>query len=306
MLVYLNNTQSDGRPGRTPNQNYAREVMELHTLGVNGGYTQTDVVEVARCFTGWRARGNTGDPTAGQFFYDPNRHDNGSKIVLGVPIAAGGGFNDGLNVLMILANHPSTARFVSRKLIRWLLNYDPSTTLVDDIAGEFTRTGGNIKALIRRILSYENLLWAPPLFKRPVHLIVSALRALRPTITNFNTIRGTYVNSSGNAPFAWGPPDGYPHQFEYWGGLPLPRWNYAFNLANNAVGGVTVDLPGLLWGATTAAQIADRIDLLVFSGEMPAADKAALITYLRPDPPSQSRIRDAFGLALSSPGFQWH
>jgi uncharacterized protein (DUF1800 family) len=306
MLVYLNNTQSDGRPGRTPNQNYAREVMELHTLGVNGGYTQQDIVEVARCFTGWRARGNTGTPTAGQFFYDPTRHDNGSKLVLGVPIAAGGGFNDGLNVLMMLANHPSTARFVSTKLLRWLLTYEPSTALVNDIAGEFTRTNGNIKALIRRILSYENVLWAPRLFKRPAHLIISALRVMRANITSFNTIRGTYINGSGNAPFQWGPPDGYPHSLEYWGGLPLPRWNYAFNLANNSVGGATVDLPGLLLGATTAAQIADRIEQLVFAGEMAPADKAALITYLRPDPPSSSRIRDAFGLALSSPGFQWY
>jgi hypothetical protein len=310
MLVYLNNTQSDGRPGRTPNQNYAREVMELHTLGVNGGYTQTDIVEVARCFTGWRARGNTGDPTAGQFYFDPNRHDNGSKIVLGVPIAAGGGFNDGLNVLMLLANHPSTARFVSRKMLRWLLDYDPSSTLVDDIAGEFTRSGGNIKSVVRRILSVENVMWAPPLFKRPLHLIVSALRVMRANITSLNTIRGTYVNSTGHAPFAWGPPDGYPHSFEYWGGLPLPRWNFAFQLSNSSVGGAVVDLTALLGGANTPATIADRIDVLVFSGEMPAADKAALVTYLRPSgtatTPSTSQIRDAFGLALASPAFQWH
>ncbi len=142
MMTYLNNTQSDGRPGRVPNQNYARELMELHTLGVDGGYTQQDVVEVARCFTGWRTYFNTGDPRAGTFFYDASRHDNNSKLVLGVPFAAGGGFNDGLNVLSILANHPSCARFISKKLLRWLLNYDPSPALVADIAGEFTRTGG--------------------------------------------------------------------------------------------------------------------------------------------------------------------
>jgi hypothetical protein len=306
MLVYLNNTQSDGRPGRTPNQNYAREVMELHTLGVNGGYTQEDVVEVARCFTGWRTRGNTGDPSAGQFFYDANRHDNGSKLVLGVPIAAGGGFNDGLNVLNILSRHPSTAQFVSRKLIRWFLDYNPSTTLVNDIAGEFTRTNGDIKSLLRRILSYENVLWAPPLFKRPLHFIVSALRVMNANVVSLNTVRGTYINGLGHGPFQWGPPDGYPQSFEYWGGLPLPRWNFSFNLANNSVGGVTIDMAGLLMGAVTAVQVADRIDSLLFAGEMPAADKAAIITYLRPDPPSSSRIRDAFGLALASPGFQWH
>lgn len=303
MLTYLNNTQST----RTaPNQNYAREVMELHTLGVDGGYTQQDVQEVARCFTGWRVQGNTGDGRAGQFYYDPNRHDNNAKTVLGVPIAAGGGLNDGMNVINILAHHPSTAKFVSRKLIRWLLDYNPSTSFVNDIAGEFTRSGGDVKSVIRRILNYENVLWAPPLFKRPLHYIASALRVMNANVTSLNTIRDTYLSGTGHAPFAWGPPNGYPQSFEYWGGLPLPRWNFAFNLANNGISGVTVDVPALLMGATTAAQVADRIDTVIFAGEMPSADKAAIITYLKPDPPSQTRIRDAFGLAIASPAFQWH
>ena len=310
MMVYLNNTQSDGRPGRTPNQNYARELMELHTLGVDGGYTQQDVVEVARCFTGWRAFGNTGDPRAGTFFWDPNRHDNGSKLVLGVPFAAGGGFNDGLNVLNILATHPSCARFISKKLLRWLLNYEPSPALVADIAGEFTRTGGDIKALVRRILSYDNVLWSPPLFKRPFQYIVSALRVMNANITSLNTVRQTYLAGTGHTPFAWGPPDGYPQEFEYWGGLPLPRWNFAFQLANSSVSGAVVDLTTLLNGATTPVQIADRIDTLIFANEMPTADKTALIAYLRPTgtatTPSTNQIRDAFGLALASPSFQWH
>jgi uncharacterized protein (DUF1800 family) len=303
MLTYLNNTDSTRS---APNQNYARELMELHTLGVDGGYTQQDVVEVARCFTGWRRFTNTGDARAGTFFFDANRHDNNSKIVLGVPIAAGGGINDGLNVLRILADHPSTARFVSRKLLRWLLTYNPSTTLLTDIAGEFTRTRGDVKSLVRRILSYENVLWAPPLFKRPFHYIVSALRVLRANVTRFDTIRNTYLSGTGHAPFSWGPPNGYPQSFEYWGELALPRWNYAFNIANNAVSGAVVDTTTLMAGAVTAQQVADRIETLLFTGDMPAADKAALVAYLRPDNPSSTKIRDAIGLALASPGFQWH
>ncbi len=303
MLTYLNNTDST----RTaPNQNYARELMELHTLGVDGGYTQQDVQEVARCFTGWRRHGNTGDARAGTFYFDANRHDNNAKIVLGVAIAQGGGINDGLNVLKILAEHPSTARFVSRKLLRWLLDYDPSPALVTDIAGEFTRSAGNVKALVRRILQYENVLWAPPLLKRPFHYIVSALRVLDADVTNLDTIRNTYLSGTGHAPFAWGPPNGYPQSFEYWGELALPRWNYAFSLANNSLSGASFNLTTLLAGATTAVQIVDRIEARLFTGDMPAADKAALITYLRPDPPSTSRIRDAIGLALAGPAFQWH
>jgi hypothetical protein len=303
MLNYLNNTASTRT---SPNQNYARELLELHTLGVDGGYTQQDVQEVARCFTGWRVMGNSGDARAGLFYYDANRHDNNSKTVLGVPFASGGGLNDGMNVLNILAHHPSTAKFVSRKLIRWLLDYDPPTTLVNDIAGEFTRTEGNVKALIRRILSYDNVLWAPPLFKRPFTYMMSALRVLNAHVTNYGTIRGTYLGGTGHAPFAWGPPNGYPHSFDYWGGLPLPRWNFAFSLANNSISGVAVDLPALLMGATTAVQVGDRIDAVVFGGAMPSVDKQALIAYLKPDPPSQTRIRDAFGLAIASPAFQWY
>ena len=204
MLTYLNNTQSDGRTGRVPNQNYAREIMELHTLGVDGGYTQDDVVNVARCFTGWRTYFNTGDFRSGTFYYDASRHDNNSKLVLGVPIAAGGGFNDGMNVINILSTHPSCARFVAKKLLRWLLNYDPSPALVADIAGEFTRTGGDIKALVRRILHYDNVLWAPPLFKRPFHYIVSALRVMNANITSLNTIRQTYLSGTGQPPVCVG------------------------------------------------------------------------------------------------------
>jgi len=303
MIQYLN---TDRNIRTAPNQNYAREVMELHTLGVDGGYTQQDVVDVARCFTGWRFYGNTNTASAGTMYFDRNRHDLLPKQVLGHTIASGGGMEDGLTVLQILAHHPSTARFVSRKLLRWLLDYSPSTTLVDDVAGEFTRTGGDLRAVLLRILTYERVEAAPPLLKRPYHYIVSGLRALRANVTRMDTLRGTYLGSVGQTPFTWAAPDGYPHDPEYWGTLVLPRWNFAFNLPNGGVGGAVVDVNGLLSGATTAAQVADRIDTLIFNDEMPGEDKAALLQYLRPDPPTQSRRIDALGLALASPSFQWH
>ena len=183
---------------RRPNQNYARELMELHTLGVDGGYTQQDVVEVARCFTGWRRHGNTGDARAGHVLLRRQPARQQRKIVLGVPIAAGGGINDGLNVCKILAEHPSTARFVSRKLLRWLLDYDPSPALVADIAGEFTRSGGNIKALVRRILHVrERALGAAALQAAvPLHR-VGAARPRTPNITTLDTIRDTYLSGTG-------------------------------------------------------------------------------------------------------------
>ncbi len=181
MLIYLNNTQSDGRristnPDvyRVPNQNYARELLELHTLGVDGGYTQQDVMEVARCFTGWRTTTSNSVVSAGAgpgtFYYDSVRHDNRSKLVLGNTIAAGGGINDGLNVLSIVANHPSTARFIATKMLRWLLTYDPSPSLVADIAGEYTRTGGDIKSIVRRILQLRQCRGRAAALEAPVPL----------------------------------------------------------------------------------------------------------------------------------------
>ena len=303
MLQYLNNAQST----RTaPNQNYARELMELHTLGVDGGYTQQDVMEVARCFTGWRYNGNTGDARAGTFFYDSTRHDNNAKLVLGHSIAAGGGMNDGVTVLQILAAHPSTAAFLSTKLLRWLLRYDPQPALVREVAQVFSQTNGHIPSVVERILTYDNVRWAPVLFKRPFTYVVSALRVMNANVTTASTLRGTYINGMGQGPFNWVPPNGYPHSLEYWGGLPLPRWNFAFNLANGSITGATVDAAVLAAGAATAAEVTTRIDQLLFAGEMPEDDRAALLAYLQPDPPSLSRIRDAFGLALASPAFQWH
>ena len=303
MLQYLNNAQST----RTaPNQNYARELMELHTLGVDGGYTQQDVREIARCFTGWRYNGNTGDARAGTFFYDSTRHDNNVKLVLGHTIAAGGGMNDGVTILRILSEHPSTATFVSTKLLRWLLRYDPQPALVSEVAAAFTRSNGNIPSVIERTLAYDNVRWAPALFKRPFTYVVSSLRVMNANVTTAGTLRSTYINGMGQGPFGWVPPNGYPHALEYWGGLPLPRWNFAFNLANGTITGASVDAAVLTAGATTAAAVTNRIDELLFAGEMPEDDRAALLAYLQPDPPSLSRIRDALGLALASPAFQWH
>jgi hypothetical protein len=303
MINRLNNQQNSRT---SPNQNYAREVMELHTLGVTGGYTHEDIVAVARCFTGWRYNNTTNDPNRGTFFFNQNVHDTGTKLVLGHTITSAG-VNEGLTVLRILSEHPATARFVASKLLRWVIDYHPSEAQIVDVAEAFRQSGGDIRTVVRRVLAFENVRWAPPLFKRPFHYVVSGLRALNANMTRYDSVRFTWLGGMGQVPFSWNPPNGYPHAFEYWGTLVLPRWNFAFSAPNGSVGGASVDTAALISGATTAQRIADRLDLVIFGGEMPAADKAALVTYLRPDPvTSNTRIRDAIGLALASPGFQWY
>ena len=298
------NTQQNSRT--SPNQNFAREVMELHTLGVTGGYTQQDVVEVARCFTGWRYVTNSTDPNRGLFFFNQNAHDTGTKLVLGHTITSNG-VNEGMRVLQILAGHASTHRYVSRKLLRWFIDYEPSDAMVADVAEVFRQSDGDIKAVLRRVLSFENVRWARPLFKRPIHYIASAIRAVNANMTRYDSLRYNWLAGMGQMPFNWNPPNGYPHDFEYWGTLVLPRWNFAASLPAGSVGGAVVDNIAMLAGANTAQGIANRIDLVLFGNEMPAADKAALVAYLRPDPvTSNTRIRDAIGLAIGSPGFHWY
>jgi uncharacterized protein (DUF1800 family) len=160
---------------------------------------------------------------------------------------------------------------------------------------------------VKRVLGLDNMRWAPPLFKRPFHYIVSGLRAMNANMMRYDSLRHTWLAGMGQVPFNWNPPSGYPQSFEHWGSPVQPRWNFAFSLGvPGSVGGAAIDTTALLSGAATAQKIADRLDLLIFGGEMPLQDKAALVTYLKPDPPGATRIREAFGLALASPGFQWY
>src|SRR5439155_775718 len=145
MLEYLDNRVSvKGKP----NENYAREIMELHTLGVDGGYTYPDIQNVARAFTGWTIappRGFNGP--AGEYVFNARQHDNDAKVVLGVQIPAGGGEHDGLKVIDILANHPSTAKFIAYKLVRRFVSDAPPQPLVERVAATYQKTGGDIREM---------------------------------------------------------------------------------------------------------------------------------------------------------------
>ncbi|HYY56684.1 MAG TPA: DUF1800 domain-containing protein, partial [Pyrinomonadaceae bacterium] len=174
------------RPRRGINENYARELMELHTLGVDGGYTQRDVQEVARCFTGWtiaNPRGfrnmSAGGDEAGTFYFNPRLHDDGEKLVLGHRIPAGGGMRDGLMVLDILARHPSTAKLVATKLARRFVMDEPTPQLVARISAVFTRSGGDIRETLRDLFASKEFN-SPASYrakiKTPFELAISAVR----------------------------------------------------------------------------------------------------------------------------------
>jgi uncharacterized protein (DUF1800 family) len=239
MLWYL-----DGRvnrrtkPEEKPNENYARELLELHTLGVHGGYTQQDVMEVARCLTGWTVRDRK-KFFKGRVEFHPREHDDGAKRVLGVAIPAGLGARDLDRVLEIVVAHPSTAKHVAWKLCRRFIADAPPEAAVAATAAAFAQSGGDIPTTLRALFATEAFR-SPDVrggkFKRPFHFVVSALRA-----TNAETDAGRplvdYLIRMGHAPFRYATPDGYPEEATHWQSSLLWRWNFASALLENRIKG---------------------------------------------------------------------
>jgi len=253
MLFYLDNWQSAG-PGfaaRHPNQknrrglneNYGRELLELHTLGVNGGYTQKDVIEVARCFTGWTI---TAPRQGGAFQYNDKMHDKGKKIVLGHVIPPGGGMGDGIEVLNILAHHPSTAHFISLKLAQCFVADDPPPSLVNRMTQTFLKTGGDLGAVMQTMFSSGEF-WSEGAYrakiKTPFEMVVSAVRAANANVTSASLLSDE-LQKLGEPLYRKIEPTGYSLQNADWvssAGL-LERMNYAVALAHNRIPGVQVDI----------------------------------------------------------------
>jgi uncharacterized protein (DUF1800 family) len=248
MLYYLDNWQSgisrgglEGRPARRSgglNENYARELLELHTLGVDGGYTQHDVEEVARCFTGWTIY-KVYD--AGLFLFDPSQHDDGEKIVLGHRIPRGGGIADGEMVLDILAKHPSTAHFIATKLARMFVADDPPESVVRRAAAVFLKTNGSIADTVRTILlspEFKSRRSYGAKVKSPFEYAASALRALDAETDAGPALLG-WIARMGEPIFGRITPDGYPDRAESWlsTGTFVERLNFAIALANNQIAG---------------------------------------------------------------------
>ncbi len=301
MMAYLDQNQS--RSG-SPNQNYAREIMELHTMGVDGGYTQTDVAELSRVLTGWTIAGR------GDFSFNPAIHDWGAKTVLGVKIAAGSpslgaaGIKEGEQMINVLLDHPSTASFIATKMLRWLLSYDPDQVQITAVADAFTKTGGDIKSMIRASLNSAWLRDAPMKLKRPFHLIVSALRTTSPTVTGVSAMNNQ-LSLTGQQLFEWETPDGYPDKVEYWAGNLMTRWNFANSYAALSAGEVIVDAASFMKGNTAATTVA-AINTRLFGGEIDPALSTSLGNYLKAGTYNVARVRETLALAMSANSFQWY
>jgi len=251
MLFYLDNFQSvrpdidanskNRKVKRGLNENYGRELMELHTLGVNGGYTQHDVTEVARCFTGWTIQ----DPRkGGAFSYNDNLHDKGEKLVLGHVIPAGGGMEDGEKVLDILATHPSTAKFISTELAQRFVTDNPPQSLIDKMSKTFLDTGGDIRLVMKTMLDSKEF-WSQGAYrakvKTPFEMVASSVRALGASITDAWAL-ANQVGNLGEPLYRKQEPTGYSNLNSEWvnSAALLGRMNFAVQLTQNRVLGVKV------------------------------------------------------------------
>jgi uncharacterized protein (DUF1800 family) len=339
MLFYLDNWQSSvvreypatkDKPARKIggiNENYARELMELHTLGVGGGYTQKDVQEVARCFTGWTIRKPNEE---GLFYYNPAMHDNGEKVVLGQKIPAGGGIGDGERVLDILAKSPATARFVATKMARRFLGDDPPQTAVNRAGQVFLRTDGSIRETLRSLITSPEFFSAAAYrtkVKSPFEFVASALRSTAAE-TDASRPALDWISRMGQPVYGRVTPDGYPDVSRGWlsNNDLLARFNFAGALLLNNIKGTRVDTSKLIADDAdppkSAAEVArvflsnrasdeTRSALEKLASAPPAAvnvpisapASSPLMTSAKPDVGAAIRAQ-LIALALGSPEFQ--
>jgi len=294
MLVYLDNQSNvSGRP----NENYAREIMELHTMGVKGGYSQRDVQEVARCFTGWTVERRFLHHRWA-FAFDEDKHDNGPKQVLGRRLPAGGGQGDADTVLDILAAHPATAHHISEKLCGYFLGVD-DRQWVERTAQTYLETKGDIGSMLRPLLLSRELLDSPPILKRPFDFIVSALRALDADTDGGSAVQ-SHLLKMGEPLYQWPMPDGYPSRTASWTGTMLPRWNFAYALASNQISGTDVD-----WGSITHERDAEKMFEWTHA-RRPSKEDAVLLDRVATEfkTGDDGHVGAGF-LCLASPSFQW-
>jgi len=341
MLFYLDNWQSGvprqypatkDRPARTSggiNENYARELMELHTLGVDGGYTQKDVQEVARCFTGWTIRKPN---EVGLFFFNPRTHDNGEKLVLGHRIAAGGGISDGEKVLDILASHPATANFIATKLARRFVSDEPPPAVVKRAAATFLKTDGSIAETLRTIITSPEF-FAPDKYRAkvrtPFEYVAAAMRAVSAESDADPSVI-QWIGRMGQPVFGRVTPDGYPDRAEQWlsAGSMLERFNFAVALTSNKLKGTRVDPEKILNQSSRDNRTteADYLVKLILVGDVREATRQAIDKLASAEPstggvasamqpvdftknsdsgkPVPAFISSVLSMTLSSPEFQ--
>jgi uncharacterized protein (DUF1800 family) len=306
--------QAKNRPSGL-NENYAREIMELHTLGVDGGYTQKDVTELAKVLTGWTIEK---PQLGGGFKFNERAHEPGPKYVLGHKVS-GHGEKEGEEMLDVLAHHPSTAKFISRKLAMRFVSDNPPQTLVDRMAKTFLEKDGDIREVMRTMFHSPEFFAADAYrakMKTPFEFVASSARASGADIQNAQPLVGT-LNRMGMPLYAVQPPTGYSMKAEAWvnSSALLNRMNFALQLGSGKLPGTSLDPQALIPGPAPADSQAALVALekSILAGDVSAQTHAVMQKQLGDPQISQRRLDDAdqkpnygaiAGLIMGSPEFQ--
>ena len=316
MLQYLDNANNIAEH---PNENYARELMELHSLGVDGGYSEHDVKEVARAFTGWTINDSTKDG----FIFEGIDHDKDEKLILGHHLPANRGIEDGLHVLNILANHPSTAHYISFKLCRRFIADNPPESIVNKLAEVYIKEKAEIKPILRALFSSEEFYASSgQKLRRPLDFLIASLRATNSEIYDNWLLEQTLMDLD-QVPFGWHPPDGYPDLAQKWAttnGL-LNRWKVANMLSFQSSSTDEYGLYGDLMAnhknlseLKTVKDLVEELSTQIF-GTVLAEDRLEPFVNFASDNAGANepvnkfllarKLASLYSLMLSSKDFQW-
>lgn len=298
MMIYLDNQANEKSH---PNENYARELMELHTLGVDGGYTQQDVMELARCLTGWNVKEHF---WLGDFVFKEDLHDMGVKNLLGLTIQPAG-IKEAEQIIEHLVTHPSAARFIATKLTRRFIADEPPQTIIEKATQAFIKTNGDIQSVLRVIL-LDGLPLAQPKYKRPANFVLSALRMLN--VETDSAALHEHLLRMGQSYFNWPTPDGYPDHGEAWQGNLMPRWQFAFELIRNEIKGTKHNLKALLDVSPTGVlhDDVDAITSLLLGAPMERIIRDELIdSVISAGATEEETLQIIAASSIASPAFQW-
>lgn len=297
------------------NENYARELMELHSLGVDREYTQRDVTELARVLTGWSARWSNGQAYGGAmmnarngegqatygFYFNQAYHDDRDKVVLGTRLN-GGGEEQGIMVVRALARHPYTADFIARKLCRYLLRDNPSEELVAQVKKVYQKTDGDLPSVYEAIIFSDDFLYRQNhqvKFKTPFEFVVSSLRATGAEVTEWSEVNNA-LTRMGQAIYQCPDPTGYYDMAESWldPGVMVYRWDFALNLANNRISGVR--LPEALLANQPYTQMVEKLESQVVPNGLSERTRKIMDETLG----GKADAGEVLGIMLGSPDFQ--
>jgi uncharacterized protein (DUF1800 family) len=298
MLVYLDNQANEKSH---PNENYARELMELHTLGVDSGYSQQDVMELARCLTGWSVKKHF---WLGEFVFRENQHDEGLKNVMGLTIQPSGQ-KEAEDVIEMLVTHPSTAKFICTKLARRFIADEPPQEIIEKASQIFLQTKGDIKSVLHVIL-FDGLAFAQPKYKRPTNFMLSTLRMLNVETDGIAINR--HLLRMGQGYFNHPTPDGYSDHSQIWQGNLMPRWQFAFELIRNEIKNTKHNLQNLLDVLLTEnlQEDIDSISSLLLGAPLERLIRDQLIDSVTSAGANTDEALQIITASLiASPAFQW-